>query len=74
MSNMDVVVLVLWVHPFFFEIVDEEVHIFGHEIGLYWRQIDAGDLSFGVFVTDCKFHNKCLVSRLSHCLRNYSVA
>lgn len=42
-AQVDEVVLVLRVDPLVLEVVDEEVHVLGHEVGLDRRQVDAGD-------------------------------
>jgi hypothetical protein len=64
-ADVDEVVFVFGVDPFFFEIVDEEMDVFGDEIGLDGREVDAGYCGGWVFVTDC-----VLVSFWFSCARN----
>ena len=51
-ADVDEVVLVFGIEPFFFKIVDEEVDVFGHVVGLDGREVDAGYGGVGVFVAD----------------------
>ena len=51
-ADVDEVVLVFGVEPFFLEVVDEEVDVFGHVVGLDGREVDAGYGGVGVFVAD----------------------
>jgi hypothetical protein len=50
--DVDEVVLVFGVEPFLLEVVDEEVDVFGHVVGLNGREVDAGYGGVGVFVAD----------------------
>jgi hypothetical protein len=50
--EVDKVVFVFGVDPFFFEVVDEEVDVFGDEGGLDGGEVDAGYCAVGVLVAD----------------------
>ena len=51
-AEVDEVVLVFGVDPFFLEVVDEEVDVFGDEGGLDGGEVDAGYGGVGVLVAD----------------------
>lgn len=52
-ADVDVVVFVFRVDPFFFKVVDEEMDVFRDKIGLDRREVDAGYCSVWIFVADC---------------------
>ena len=53
MSNVNEVVLVLWLHPSVLKIVNEEMNVLRYKVWLNRRQVDANNLRIGVFVANC---------------------
>lgn len=51
-ADVDVVVFVFGVDPFFFKVVDEEMDVFRDEIGLDRGEVDAGYCGVWIFVAD----------------------
>ena len=51
-AEVDEIVFVVGVDPFFFEVVDEEVDVFGDISGLNGRQVDAGYRGVWVLVAN----------------------
>ena len=54
-TQVDIVVLVLWVHPFVLNIVDKEAYVFWDEAGLDWGQVNACDDGFWELFGHCRF-------------------
>ena len=52
MAEVDEVVFVVGVDPFFFKVVDEEVDVFGDVRGLDGGEVDAGYRGVWVLVAD----------------------
>jgi hypothetical protein len=53
-AEVDVVVLVLGVDPFFLKVVDEEMDIFRDQGGLDGRQVNAREGALRVSISDCR--------------------
>lgn len=51
-SDVDKVILVVRVDPFFVKVVDEEVDVLGDVVWLDGGEVDAGDCGVWVFVAD----------------------
>jgi hypothetical protein len=51
-AEVDEVVFVFGVDPFFLKVVDEEMDVFGDKGWLDWGEVDAGYCAVGVLVAD----------------------